>query len=44
MLAASAGSGRGSDNNPDDVTEAQALAALDYLIGLGLDPTPRTRG
>jgi ankyrin repeat protein len=37
MLTASAGSGRGSDNNPDHVTEAQALAALDYLIGLGLD-------
>jgi ankyrin repeat protein len=37
MLTASAGSGRGSDNNPDHVTEPQALAALDYLIGLGLD-------
>ena len=37
MLTASAGSGRGSDNNPDHVTEVQALAALDYLIGLGLD-------
>ena len=37
MLTASAGSGRGSDNNPDHVTEAQALAALDYLISLGLD-------
>jgi ankyrin repeat protein len=37
MLTASAGSGRGSDNNPDHVTEPQALAALEYLLGLGLD-------
>jgi uncharacterized protein len=37
MLTASAGSGRGSDNNPDRVTEAQAIEALRFGIDLGLD-------
>jgi ankyrin repeat protein len=37
MLTASAGSGRGSDNNPDRVTEAQAIEALRFGISLGLD-------
>jgi ankyrin repeat protein len=37
MLTAGAGSGRGSDNNPDRVTEAQAIEALKFSIELGLD-------
>jgi ankyrin repeat protein len=37
MLTASAGSGRGSDNNPDRVTEAQAIEALRFALGLGVD-------
>ena len=37
MLTASARSGRGSDNNPDRVTEAQAIEALRFGIDLGLD-------
>jgi ankyrin repeat protein len=37
ILTASAGSGRGSDNNPDRVTEEQAIEALKFSIGLGLD-------
>lgn len=37
MLAAGAGSGRGSDNNPDHVTEAKAIAVITYCLELGLD-------
>ncbi len=37
MLTASAGSGRGSDNNPDRVTEPQAIAALRFILDLGVD-------
>jgi ankyrin repeat protein len=37
MLTASAGSGRASDNNPDRVTEPQAIEALRFVIGLGVD-------
>ncbi len=37
ILTASAGSGRASDNNPDRVTEAQAIEALRFAIGLGVD-------
>jgi ankyrin repeat protein len=37
MLTASAGSGRASDNNPDRVTGAQVIAALEFGMGLGLD-------
>jgi ankyrin repeat protein len=37
MMAAGAGSGRGSDNNPDKVTEDQVMAVIKYLVDLGVD-------
>ena len=37
MMAAGAGSGRGSDNNPDRVTEDQVMAVIKYLVDLGVD-------
>ena len=37
MMAAGAGSGRGSDNNPDRVTEDQVMGVIKYLIELGVD-------
>jgi ankyrin repeat protein len=36
ILIARAGAGRGSDNNPDHVTEEQAIAALNFSLSLGL--------
>jgi uncharacterized protein len=37
MMAAGAGSGRGSDNNPDKVTEDQVMAVIQYLVDLGVN-------
>jgi ankyrin repeat protein len=37
MMAAGAGSGRGSDNNPDKVTEDQVMTVIKYLVDLGVD-------
>ena len=37
MISASAGSGRGSDNNPDRVTEDQVMTVMKYLVDLGAD-------
>ena len=37
MMAAGAGSGRGSDNNPDRVTEEQVMGVIKYLLDLGVD-------
>ena len=37
MMAAGAGSGRGSDNNPDKVTEDQVMTVIKYLVDLGVN-------
>jgi ankyrin repeat protein len=37
MMAAGAGSGRASDNNPDKVTEDQVIAVIKYLVDLGVN-------
>lgn len=37
MMAAGAGSGRGSDNNPDKVTEEQVMTVIKYLVDSGVD-------
>jgi ankyrin repeat protein len=37
MMVAGAGSGRGSDNNPDRVTEDQVTTVIKYLVDLGVN-------